>query len=428
MNERNFRNYIIFWLSQTVSQLGSAMTGYALIIWAYQQTNSALSVSLMSFCSFVPYVIVSIFAGPFIDRHKKKKIMAISDTVAFLCSLGVFMLLISGQLCIWHIYVVNTILGFMGSFQSPATSVAVGLMVPKDKYDKVSGMDSFASNLVTVSAPMLAAVVLSVFKMRGVILIDLCSFLFAITILIFKVQIKEDLSGNIKDERYFNGFWDGLNFLKQHKGILNIMLSMALINFFSRLTYENILSPMLIARSGGNSIVYGIVSAMLGIGGILGGILVTTKKMPKDKIKMIYYFAAISFLSGDLLMGIGRNVYVWSIAGLAASIPIPFIMAGQRTLLFETVPQSIQGRVFSVRNAIQFSTIPIGIILGGILADYVFEPFMSSQNIVAVILGKVVGNGAGSGMAVMFLCTGVLGFITSMIGYRNKNVRTLANK
>jgi hypothetical protein len=58
----NFKKYIIFWLSQSVSQLGSAMTGNALVLWAFHQTESAMSMSLMAFCNYVPYIIASLFA------------------------------------------------------------------------------------------------------------------------------------------------------------------------------------------------------------------------------------------------------------------------------------------------------------------------------------------------------------------------------
>ena len=81
-NKSGFTYYIIFWLSQSVSQLGSAMTGFALIIWAYKQTDSAMAVSLMTFCSYVPYILVSLFAGSFIDRHRKKTIMLAADSAA----------------------------------------------------------------------------------------------------------------------------------------------------------------------------------------------------------------------------------------------------------------------------------------------------------------------------------------------------------
>lgn len=94
----NFRKYIIFWLSQTLSQLGSAITSFALILWMYMQNGSAMTVSLMSFFNYVPYVIVSLFAGTFVDNHNKKKTMLISDSVAGICSVFVFCLNAAGRL------------------------------------------------------------------------------------------------------------------------------------------------------------------------------------------------------------------------------------------------------------------------------------------------------------------------------------------
>ena len=223
----------------------------------------------------------------------------------------------------------------------------------------------------------------------------------------------------------FAGCADGFRYLKANKGIFTIILTMALLNFFSRLTYENILSPMILSRSGNNSVVLGVVNAVMGIGGIVGGVIVSTGKLKGKAAKMIYFSAAVSFLLGDLMMGLGRGVFLWSLAALAASLPITFISAAQMVLLYKHIPEEIQGRVFSVRNAIQFSTIPIGILLGGFLADYVFEPFMMNDNPVSNFLHLLVGQGAGSGMAVMFLCTGVLGAAFSMIFYHQKAVQNL---
>ena len=185
-----------------------------------------------------------------------------------------------------------------------------------------------------------------------------------------------------------------------------------------RLTYENILSPMILARSGQNQIALGIVSGILGIGGMAGGLIVSFVKLPKDSVRVIFLSGGISFLLGDFLMGAGQNVLVWSIAGIAASSPIPFIMAGQNVILYRTIPQNMQGRIFAVRNAIQYWTIPTGILLGGFLADYVFEPFMRTDGGIQTFLHRLTGYGAGSGMAVMFLCTGILGSLSCFFCYK----------
>lgn len=424
MNQK-FNRYVIFWLSQSVSQLGSAMTSFALILWAYTQNGSAMTVSLMSFFNYMPYIIVSLFAGTFVDNHSKKNVMLASDSIAAVCSAVVFALNFGGGLQIYHIYLVNFIIGFMNAFQSPASAVAIGKMVHKEKLAQVSGMNSFSGNLIAVMSPILAATLFAFGGLKVILLIDLSSFVVAFLVLLLAIKIPEDELKKAKQQSIFAGSSEGFRYLGHNRGILMIIVTMALMNFFSRLTYENILSPMILARSANSSIALGVVNAAMGIGGIVGGIIVATGKFSKNNVKMIYLSAVFSFLLGDVMMGTGRNVIFWSLAGFAASFPIPFINAGQNVILYQKVPEEIQGRVFAVRNTLQFSTIPLGILLGGFLADYVFEPFMMTENVVARALHILVGQGAGSGMAVMFLCTGVLGSIFSFISYQQKEIRRL---
>lgn len=415
--DKNFKKYIVFWLSQSVSQLGSQMTGFALILWAYTQSKSAMTVSLMSFFNYVPYILVSVVAGSFVDRHRKKTVMLVSDSIAAVCSLAVLLLSVSGALRMYQIYAVNFVIGLMNAFQQPASAVAMGKLVPEEKIAQASGMNSFSGNLVMVLAPVLSA---SLFAFGGlwiVLLIDLMSFAAAFFVLLVLIRIPQDDVLMADKQSVFAGCSEGFSYLRRNKLIFTVIITMALLNFFSRLTYENILSPMILARSGNDSVVLGIVNAVMGIGGIVGGILVASGRFSGDGIRMIYLSAMLSFLLGDLTMGVGRGVLAWSFAGLMASLPIPFINAGQNMIMYRDVPARLQGRIFAVRNAIQFSTIPVGILLGGFLADYVFEPFMRRQGILAQLLSLIVGEGEGSGMAVMFLCTGILGSLFSLLFY-----------
>lgn len=422
--DKNFKKYIVLWLSQSVSGLGSSITGFALVLWAYGQSHLAMSVSLMSFCNYVPYILLSLFAGGFIDRHRKKTIMLAADSIAAVGSLSVLALFLTGQLAVWHIYIVNVIVGATNAFQQPASAAATGRLVPKDKISNVSGMNSFSQNLITVFHPMLAAFFFAMGGLWLILLIDLASFVLAFCVLLFYISIPEQIESK-KHSSPVEGIAQGFAFLREERGILYIMLTMALINFFSRLTYENILSPMILARSAGSSMTLGTVNAFMGIGGIVGGIIVSVKKESSHKATAIYVSAALSFLFGDLLMAVGRNVMWWSIAAVAASLPIPFIMANQNAILYRKIPTAMQGRVFAVRNAIQYSTIPVGIILGGYLADYIFEPLMASGSELVSTLEKIVGSGTGNGMAVMFLCTGICGFSISLSSCFNREIKKL---
>ncbi len=420
MKNNNFRTFVLFWATQSVSQMGSAMSSYALTIWAYSMTHAAMSVSLLTFCYYVPYIVISLFFGPVIDRHGKKQVMLLSDSTAAVCTLFAFFLWRSGGLQLRHIYIINMVIGMMNAFQAPAESVTIGLLVPDDKQAAVSGMDSFAGNLVTTVSPILAVALYEAAGLGMVFLTDFVTFLFASSVLLLYIRIPEPVCehGQSAEVAPFAGIGEGFRFLRRHDVLLYLIATMAVMNFFSRLTYENVLPPMLLARSNGDAGALGIVSMVLGLGGIAGGLAVIFDKRARDPIKMVYWSAAVSFLCGDLPMGIGRNVFAWCAAGLAASIPIPFITAGQRVLLYRDVPAELQGRVFSVRNAVQFGTIPIGILAGGFLADHVFEPLMRSDTPAVRMLQFIVGAGDGSGMAVMFLCTGTLGSAFCILSYR----------
>lgn len=171
-----------------------------------------------------------------------------------------------------------------------------------------------------------------------ILLIDLASFAFAFAfcVLLFFITIPEQFKKEARGSP-FAGIAEGFAFLKKEKGILYIILTMALINFFSRLTYENILSPMILARSLGDSIALGTVNACMGIGGIVGGIIISFKKEDRHKVVALFVPAALSFLFGDLMMAFGKNVFWWSLAAVAASLPIPFSMANQHTILYYIV-------------------------------------------------------------------------------------------
>ena len=125
------RFFLLLWVTQMVSGLGSAMTAYALVIWSYTQKGSALMTAMLMVCTYAPYVLFSIFAGALSDRWDKKKILLACDALAALCTLLVLILLEAGQLRIWHLYLVNAVSGLMNTILQPASEVAVTVLLPR---------------------------------------------------------------------------------------------------------------------------------------------------------------------------------------------------------------------------------------------------------------------------------------------------------
>lgn len=168
--------FLILWVTQSFSALGSSMTSYALVVWSYQQKGSALTTALLSICSYAPYVLLSIFAGALSDRWNKKRTMLVCDSFAAATTLLILILLKTENLALWHLYILNALNGLMNTLQQPASDVAVSLLTPREQYQRVSGLRAFSNSLVTVLTPVLATMVFSFAGIDAVLAFDLITF------------------------------------------------------------------------------------------------------------------------------------------------------------------------------------------------------------------------------------------------------------
>ena len=158
---KGLRDFLILWGSQAVSSLGTAMTKFALIVWVYDQKGTASSITLLSVFSFLPSILFCFIAGTIADRWDKKRIMLIADLLAACGTVIVLVLYSLSALEIWHLYIINFTLSFMNAFQNPAAYVATSLLVPKEQYVRVSGLQAFSGSVITILAPALGSAVLS---------------------------------------------------------------------------------------------------------------------------------------------------------------------------------------------------------------------------------------------------------------------------
>lgn len=419
---KDLKEFLLLWGSQSISALGSSMTGYALLIWVYQQKASVMSVALLAVCSYLPSIIFSFFAGVFVDRWDKKKIMLICDTIAAIGTLTLFIFMIFGKLSIWHIYSINMVTSLMNSFQVPAFNVAVSEIVLKENYHRISGLKSMSSSLITILTPTFATAILALTNIQVIMVIDLFTFFIAFLALAFFIKIpKREYTINNKENKYFEDCLLGFRFLKEHNALMKLILFFTFINLIAFIGGGGItttVTAMILARTNQNEVILGMFSSAVGIGTLVASVCVTLMKPPKSKIKLIFIACAASFFLSDVLLGVGQKTWIWIFAGLAGNLPLPLLNANLEVIMRTHIPIEMQGRVFSTRDTLQYCTIPIGYFLSGILADYIFEPLMKSDSTLQHFFAKIVGEGNGSGIAVMLLFTGIIGTIISIYGLK----------
>ena len=403
-SKNELQPFLVLWSTQSLSRLGSAMTSFALTLWLYEQTGSALQTAFLSICSYTPYVLMSILAGALSDRWNKKRTMLACDTFAAVCSLAVLFLLKTNSLRPFHMYVLNAVTGLMNTVQQPAGEVAMTLITPKEQYQRTSGLRSFSDALVNILHPVLAGSLYAAAGMDGVIGVDLATFAIAFMALAFRVHIpsvdaqRRDGSG----ETVLASARAGLSYLHHNGLILWLILFLAGVNFVAS-AFDAALPPYVLSHANGGKAVLGIVMSCAGIATLAGSLAVSVLPAPRNRIRVIFLTMLFSLGTENFMLAFARTPVWWCAAQIIGWSVVPIMSANLDVILRSTIPPEMQGRVYSCRNTMQFFTIPIGTFAGGFLVDKVCEPLMARadpEGLPAVMFG--VGKGSGAAL-VMFL-------------------------
>jgi len=217
--------FIIIWVGQFFSMTGSFMTSFALAIWAWEKTGSAQALAFVGVFTFAPLIIMTPLAGAWVDRWNRKLVMMISDFGAVLSSIVVFILLSTSNLEIWHIYATTAFASAFQAFQWPAYSASVTLMVSKKNFSKASGFISMVESSSDIMAPILAGVLIGVIGLKGILLIDVLTFLVAIITLLFVfIPQPPKLTGREGIHYFWRDITYGFRFIFQNKSFLGLQL------------------------------------------------------------------------------------------------------------------------------------------------------------------------------------------------------------
>ena len=410
--QNSLKQYLLLWSTQSLSTLGSGMTSYALTLWLYQKTGLALETAMLQICTFAPYVLMSIFAGALSDHWNKKLTMLGCDLFAAMSTVAVLVLALTGRLAGWHLYLINAFNGLMNTIQRPAGEVAATMLIPKESYQRTSGLRSLSDSLNNILTPVFATAVFSFGGLSAVIAVDLITFAAAFTVLGVFIKIPEPQSAQKEKTSLLRSAREGLSWLKSKPVVLYLILFLAGINLVAS-AYNAVLPAMILSKQGGGKAALGLVNAAVGAATLVGSMIVMAARKPEDRVRMIWLSLLFSMSTENFLLAFGKTPLVWCIGAVCGWIAIPYMGANLDVILRTEIPENMQGRVFSCRNTLQFFTIPVGYYLGGMLTDKVFEPFMQDKS--GTVLNTLFGSGKGSGAAMLFSVLGLAGMAVCIV-------------
>jgi len=411
-------SFTIVWLGQIVSLLGTAMSGFAFTLWAFEITGKATPLALVGFFFITPIVFLGPFIGVLVDRYNRRLMMMVSDLAAAFVSLIALILNATGNLQIWHLYLISVIMGIFQGFQWPAYSAAITLMLPKEQYARANGMMEMAGNSSRVFAPLLAGILIAPLGLSGILVIDLSCAAIAIGTLLFVDIPQPPRVAAAAEEKasFLNEAGSGFRFILARPSLLGLQSVFLFANFFSALAAA-VLAPMILARTGNDEMVLGSVQSAGAIGGVIGALAMSLWGGPKRRVHGVLLSWFCIGLLGHTMFGLAQALPAWVAFLFARMFFSPIVNGSNQAIWQAKVPPEIQGRVFTARQLIAWLVSPLSNLLAGPLADQVLEPAMAHGGALVPMFGGLVGVGSGAGMALIFVFGGLFAAVAGLGGY-----------
>lgn len=410
-----FKGFFIMSFGQFISIVGSAMTQFGISIWIWKTTGNATPFSIIATLFFIPNLIFSPIAGALIDRWPLKRSLILPDLAAGVVTIITLILYLMNKLNLPFLYVASFISGTFNAFQWPAVSITISVMLKKEDYGKANGLFYMVENGPMIISPIIAGILLPLINLSGIMVIDIITFIFAIgaVLWVFIPKIDRKFQENIG---LFKDSYFGFKYIFEKKPLLALLTVFLLINFFGGFIVT-LFSPLILSKTNNSSVALGVVQTSFGIGGLIGGFVMTIWGGTKKKI--------YSLLGGILLIGIttmffglAKTVFLLSILGFFISLTSVITNSSSQAIWQSKISPDLQGRVFSARRVIAQLVGVIPMISSGPIVDkFLYKFFINSNRFV-----NIFGFEKEGALSFLAFFSGLFTIIVALVAFSNKLV------
>ncbi len=430
LRPKGMRTFLIVWLGQVISIVGSGMTGFALGVWLFEQTGKATPLAMTVLLGSLPRILLAPLAGSLADRHNRRRLMILADTGDALVTLGAVLLMWAGGLQVWHVYLIAPLSAAFAAFQEPAYTASITMLVAKEHLARANGLVQAAQALEMLVSPLLAAALFGIVGMRGIFAIDFLTYFLAVgALLLVHIPQPALTEGDAARPSHRRAVvWRdavfGWQYLRARRGLLGMLFYFALVNFLLNLAGV-LSSPMVLAF--GSAATLGAVQTASGVGMLLGSVVMGAWGGPKRRVVAVIGFITLAAV-GLALMGAAPSGLTTALGMGLLLFCVPMASGPSQAIFQSKVAPDVQGRVFAARSMISRAMMPVAFLIAGPLADHVFEPWMAAQGRLASVVGRLVGAEPGRGTAVIFLVAGALLAVASALAWANPRIRAVEDE
>ena len=366
-NEDWKKRVILFLTSQTISLLGSSLTQYAIIWYVTLTTTSGIMLTISTLVTFIPQVMISLFAGVWADRYNRKHLIICADALVALSTLGLAFSFFMGYRELWIVFLVSAIRSVGTGIQTPTVNALIPQITPKAALMRVTGFNGSLQSLTMIVAPAVSGALLATVSVESTFFIDVVTAIIGISLLSILKIPPHQRAQTSKDTGTAADLKTGILYAYRHPFIKVLLIFYALLMFL--VTPTAFLTPLLIARTFGEEVWYLTANEVIySVGAMIGGLIIVAWGGFKSRITTIMIF---SILCGVFCLGLGLSPVFYVFLGfmLFVGLTVPFITTPITVLLQERVDEAMQGRVFSLVQIMAATAFPVGMTFFGPLAD-----------------------------------------------------------
>ncbi|QNO15344.1 MFS transporter [Alkalicella caledoniensis] len=381
--------FFALYFGQSFSLLSSSAVQFSIIWWITIETGSALALTIASVAGLLPQAIIGLFAGVWIDRFNRKKIIILADGIVAASSLLLGILFFLGIRSLTLVYVVLFVRALGETFHKPALQALIPQIVPQDELTKAGGFGQMINTACTMLGPMLGALLMSITNLQWIMLLDvLGAFLAIVTLTTIKTpQLNSNRTGKIY---VFQDMKQGILAIKSNKALLRLSIPMLI----STIVFVplGILLPLMVRNYFfGSAWHNGLIQTLFSLGMLIAAMLISVFGGFKKHFLMISLFTSLLGLTSIIAGLIPANllwlfcILVFLMGSTGSGFNIPFTAYIQNSI----PPQNL-GKVLSLITSVMSFAAPIGMFIAGPIAETMgVNNWMVISGILMIVVGII---------------------------------------
>lgn len=409
------RRFLTVWSGQTVSTIGSTVSGVGVAVHVYVTTGSAVWLGVFEALVMLPAILVLPGLG-LVDRLDRRRVMLGADSLAVLGPVVALLLAWQGSLELWHLAGAAVLGGLGTAVQVPAYQAALPTLVIPAALGRANGLLQLAPAAGIVIGPAVATPLVAAWGVEAVLVVDVATFAVA-----FAATLSVRFGSRVEPLDPESLQWaSAIRWLRgPGRALLFLLGTMALLNFV--LTFWNVAVLTLATQLGGTAR-SGVALAAGGAAMVAGSLVVGRRGVGDRPIRTFVRCLSV-FAAGTAVTAVRPSFALVVVGVVVGLVAVPPLSAATATLFHSLVPPEMHGRVFGVRSAVAQMLGPVGAVTAGVVITHLAAPTMAPDGLGGQVVGPLIGAGDGRGPALVMLAVAAA---VAVLAAAMRRSRTLA--